>query len=76
MVSKSKGFLMQVAGGRPKRTRMEVVMINLKKCHISKDLASDRLGWRNNIHVANPNLVGTYDASIRHGYNRDMTQIW
>ena len=29
-------------GGRPKRTWMEVVKIDLKNCNISKDLAQDR----------------------------------
>ena len=36
----------------PKRTWMEVVKIDLKRCNRSK--------WRNIIHVANPNIVGTW----------------
>ena len=38
---------------------MEVVTINSKKCNLSEDLAHDRLEWRNIIHVADPNTVGT-----------------
>ena len=41
------------------RTWMEVIRIDLKKCNLSKDLAQDRLEWRNKIHVADPNIVGT-----------------
>ena len=37
--------------GRPKRTWMEVVKINMRKCNLSKDLAQDRSEWRNKIHV-------------------------
>ena len=40
--------------GRPNRTWMEVVKIHLKKYNLSKDLAQDRSGWRNRIHVADP----------------------
>ena len=45
--------------GRPKRTWIEVVKINMKKCNLSKDLAQDRSEWRNRIRVADPNIVGT-----------------
>ena len=44
---------------RPKRIWMEVVKIDLKKCNLSEDLAQARSEWRNKIHVADPNLVGT-----------------
>ena len=33
--------------------------IDMKKCNFSKDLAQDRSDWRNRIHVADPNIVGT-----------------
>ena len=33
--------------GRPKRTWMEVVRIDLRKCNLSEDLAQDRLEWQN-----------------------------
>ena len=54
-----KNFVMQVDGpprgrGRLKRTWMEVVTIDLKKCNLSKDLAWDALECRNIIHVAEP----------------------
>ena len=45
--------------GRPKRTWMEVVKIDMKKCNLSEDLAQDRSKWRNIIRVADPNIVGT-----------------
>ena len=53
---------MQVGGpprirGKLKRW-MEVVRIDLMKCKLSKDLAKDRLEWKNIIHVADPNIVG------------------
>eukprot|EP00268_Persea_americana_P036751 TRINITY_DN36273_c3_g1_i1.p1 TRINITY_DN36273_c3_g1~~TRINITY_DN36273_c3_g1_i1.p1 ORF type:complete len:111 (-),score=13.36 TRINITY_DN36273_c3_g1_i1:44-376(-) len=49
IASKEK-FLLQVDGpprkrGRPKKTRMELVRIYLKKCNLSEDLAQDRLKW-------------------------------
>ena len=44
---------------RPKRMWVEVVKINKKKCRLSKDLAQDRLEWRNKIHIADPNIIGT-----------------
>ena len=31
--------------GGPKRTSIEVVKLDLKKCNLSKDLAQDRLKW-------------------------------
>ena len=62
-----QSFAMQVYGpprerGSPKRTWMEVIIIDLKKCNLSKDLALDISKWRKRIHVAGPNIVGT-----RHG---------
>ena len=42
---------------------MEVVKINIKKCKLSKDLAKDRLEWRNKIRVTDPNIVGTRVSS-------------
>jgi hypothetical protein len=44
--------------GRPKKTWMEVINSDLKKLHLSKDLAQNRTEWRNRIHVADPNMVG------------------
>lgn len=35
-----------------------VVKIDLKKCNLSKDLAQDRLEWKNITHVADPNILG------------------
>lgn len=43
---------------------MDVVRIDLKKSNLPEDLALDRLEWRNNIHVADPNIVG-------HGFDDD-----
>ena len=43
--------------GRAKRTWMDVVSIDIKKCNLPKHL--DRLKWRNKIHVADPNIVWT-----------------
>ena len=37
---------------------MEVVKLDLKKCNLCKDLARDRLEWRNRIHVADPTQLG------------------
>ena len=59
-----KGFSIEVDGpprrrGRLKRTSMEVLRIDLRKCNLSEDLAQDRLEWRNKIHVIDPNIVGT-----------------
>ena len=45
--------------GRPKRTWMEVVTIDLKKSNLSEDLALDGSERRNRIHVACRNIVGT-----------------
>ena len=55
---------MQVDGpsrerGGPKRTWIEVVRMDLKKWKLYEGLAQDRLEWRNRIHVADPNIVGT-----------------
>ena len=49
-VSGRKGFSLQVNGPsrervRLKRTSMEVVRLDLKKCNLSEDLAKDRLEW-------------------------------
>ena len=59
-----KSLAMKVDGpqrgrGRPRRTWMEVVKIDPKKCNLFEDLAQDRLELRNKIHVFDPNLVGT-----------------
>ena len=58
-----KSLAMKVDGpvrgrSRPKRTWMEIVKIDMKY-GLSEDLAWDRSEWRNRIHVADPNLVGT-----------------
>ena len=45
--------------GRPKRTYKKIVKIDLNKCNLSKDLAQDRLEWRNKIRVGDPKIVGT-----------------
>ena len=37
--------------GRPKRTLMKVVKIDMKKGNLSEDLAQDRSKWRNRIRV-------------------------
>ena len=42
-----------------KRIRMNVVKINIKKCNLSENLAQDSLEWRNEIYIADPNIVGT-----------------
>ena len=47
-----KSLAMKVDGpvrerGQPKRTLMEVVKIDMKKCNLSEDLAQDRSKWRN-----------------------------
>ena len=59
-----KSLAMRVDGpprgrGRPKKTWMEVVKIDMKKYNLSEDLARDRSKWRNRIRVANSNIVGT-----------------
>lgn len=33
-------------------------MIDLNQCNLPEDLAQDRSGWRNNIHVADPTPLG------------------
>ena len=43
---------------------MEVVRIDQKKCNLPKDLALDRLEWLNKIHVAGPNVVGSWDKAL------------
>ena len=45
--------------GRLKRMWMEVVKIDMKKYNLSKDLAHDGSEWRNRIHAADSNIVGT-----------------
>ena len=45
--------------GRPNMTWVDVKKIDLKKCNLYEDLAYDRSEWRNKIHVADPNIVGT-----------------
>ena len=64
MVPLSKSFSKQVGGPtrrrcRPKRTWMDIIQINLKKCNLSEDLTQYRSEWRNRNHVAKPNIVGT-----------------
>ena len=59
-----KGLVMKVDGppmgrGRPKRTWMELVKIDMKKCNLFEDLTQDRSEWKNRIRVADPNLFGT-----------------
>ena len=44
--------------GRTKRTWKEVLIIDLKECKLSEDLALDRSKWRNKIHIVDPNTVG------------------
>ena len=51
-----KSLAMKVDGsprgmGRPKRTWMKVVKIDMKKCNLSEDLAKDKLEWKNKIRV-------------------------
>ena len=58
-----KSLAMKVDGpprgsGRPERTWMDVVTIDMKKCNLSEDLAQDRSEWRNKICVADANIVG------------------
>ena len=45
--------------GRPKRSWMDVVKIDIKKCNLFEDLTQDRTEWRNKICVADPNILGT-----------------
>lgn len=42
-----------------KRTSMEVIRIDLKKCNLYKYLARDKSEWTNITHVAEPNTVAT-----------------
>ena len=61
-----KSFTMKVDGpprgkGKPKKTWMEIVKIDLKMCNLSEDLAQDRSEWRNKIHVVDHNTGGTND---------------
>lgn len=51
-------FLYTRKGGTHKRTWM-MVRIDMKKCHLSEDLAPDRMEWRSRIHVVDPNIIGT-----------------
>ena len=44
--------------GGPKRTLIEAIKIDLKKCSLLEDLAHDRLERQNRINVAEPNIVG------------------
>ena len=64
MVPVRKSFAMKVDGlpsGRSglKRTWMDVVQIYMKKCNLSEDLAEDRSQRRNEIRIADPNIVET-----------------
>ena len=59
----TKVFLCRLNGsgrkrGRPKRTWMEVVRVDMQKCNIFENLALHWLEWQN-IHVANSNIVRT-----------------
>ena len=59
-----KSLAMQVNGpprgrGRSKRTWMEIVKIDPKKCNLFEYLAQNISEWRNRIYVAYPNIVGT-----------------
>ena len=38
---------------------MDVVQIYLKACNLPDGLAQDKSEWRNNIHIADHNIVGT-----------------
>lgn len=43
-----------------KRTWMEVVRLDLKKCNLFENLAQDRLEWRDrNSYIVDPNIVVT-----------------
>ena len=60
----TKNLAMKVDGpprgrGTLKKTQMEVLNINMKKCNLSKNLTQDRSKRINRICVANPNIVGT-----------------
>ena len=63
MASVRKSFTLQGDGpegeGVGMKTWMEIVIIDLKKCNPSKDLVYDKSEWRNKIHAADPNIVGT-----------------
>ena len=64
MMPVRKSLGMEVDGpprgrGRQKKTWMEVVKIDMKKCNLSKDLAKDRSNERNKIHIAEPNIIRT-----------------
>ena len=57
-----KSLAMQIDGpprgrGMLKRTWIEVVKIDLKKCNLSENLVHDRSEWKNRIHVADLNIV-------------------
>ena len=49
--------MVEARRARPKRTSIEVVRMDLKKCNLIEDLARDGLEWRNRIHVADPIIV-------------------
>ena len=56
-------FSMQVDGhprkrDMPKRTWMELVRLDLKKCNLLEELTIDRLEWRRGIYVADPIQLG------------------
>ena len=41
-----------------KRTWLEVVKMDTRKCNLTDNLAQDKMEWRNIIRVADPNIVG------------------
>lgn len=47
---------------------MEVVRLDLKRCNLFEDLASDTLEWRNRTHVATPTELGQ-------NFDNDMIQF-
>lgn len=59
-----RSFSMQVRYPSKKRARskriwMKVTRIDLTKCNLLEDLTRDRSKWRNKIHIANLNTIGT-----------------
>ena len=45
--------------GKSKRTRLEVVKMDMRKCNLPDNLAQDRSEWRKRIRVVGSNIVGT-----------------
>ena len=46
--------------GRPKRTWMEALRIDLKNCNLFEDLARDMSEWRAGIHATDPNIISFF----------------